>query len=185
MTDWQVVELDGVVPTPWRNGGGTTQVLLTWPHAEGWRVRISVAEIAQDGEFSRYPGAERWFAVLEGAGVQLQVGGGSQLLRADSDPLRFAGHAEVDCKLMVGPTRDLNLMCLPGAGRMRRVDDGYTGVVPARTLVAGYAPGGGTIAVYDESLLHVAPRTLVWRLLEQEGPVAMEGAQALLMEVKL
>lgn len=185
MTDWQVVELDDVAPTPWRNGGGTTQVLLVWPHAEEWRVRISVAEIAQDGGFSRYPGAERWFAVLEGAGVRLQVGGGTQLQSPASEPFCFAGHAKVDCSLVAGPTRDLNLMCLPGAGRMRRVDDGYSGVVPARTLVAGYAPRGGTIAVYDEYLLDVAPRTLVWRLLEQEGPVTMDGAQALLMEVKL
>jgi environmental stress-induced protein Ves len=185
MMDWQVVELDDVAPTPWRNGGGTTQVLLAWPSVDEWRVRISVAEIAQDGEFSRYPGAERWFAVLEGAGVQLQVGCGTQLLTPLGEPFRFSGSAEVDCRLLAGTTRDLNLMCLPGAGRMRRVDDGYTGVVPARTLVAGYAPRGGTIAVYDEYVLDLAPRTLVWRLLEQEGPVAMDGAQAVLMEVHL
>lgn len=185
MMDWQVVELDDVAPTAWRNGGGTTQVLLAWPHADEWRVRISVAEIARDGEFSRYPGAERWFAVLEGAGVRLQVGAGTQVLTPESGPFRFAGHAQVDCSLIAGPTRDLNLMCLPGAGRMRRVDEGYTGVVAARTLVAGYAPRGGTIAVYDEYVLDLAPRTLVWRLLEQEGPAAMDGAHALLMEVHL
>lgn len=182
---WQVVELDDVAPTPWRNGGGTTRVLLTWPHPDEWRIRISVADIERDGPFSRYPGGERWFAVLEGAGVRLQVGGGTQLLTPQSEPFRFAGHAEVECSLLQGPTMDLNLMALPGAGRMVRVHDGYLGVVPARSLVAGYAPSGGTIAVYDEYVLDLAPRTLVWRLVEQEGPLAMEGEDALLMEVRL
>jgi uncharacterized protein len=182
---WQVVELDDVAPTPWRNGGGTTQVLLSWPHQDEWRIRISVALIEGDGEFSRYHGAERWFAVLEGNGVTLQLGGGTQCLTRDSEPFRFSGHAEVQCSLIDGPTRDLNLMALPGAGRMVRVHDGYVGVVPARSLLAGYAPQGGSIAVYDEYVLDLAPRTLVWRLLEQEGPVVMEGADALLMEMRL
>jgi hypothetical protein len=182
---WQVVELADVAPSPWRNGGGTTQVLLAWPAADEWRIRISVAEVAQDGPFSRYMGAERWFAVLDGAGVTLKVGGGTQQLTPDSEPFRFAGGADVDCTLIDGPTRDLNLMALPGAGRMLRVHDGYLGVVPARSLVAGYARSGGTIAVYDDYVLDLAPHTLVWRLMEEEGPVVMEGEDAIFMEVRL
>lgn len=183
--DWQVVELADVAPTPWRNGGGTTQVLLAWPAAEEWRVRISIAEIASDGPFSRYMGAERWFAVLEGAGVKVQVGGGSQILTPESEPFRFSGNADVGCTLLAGPTRDLNLMCLPGQGRMVRARDGYVGVAPARTLVAGYAPSGGSVAVFDDYVLDLAPHTLVWRLLDQEGPVVLEGEDALWMEVRL
>ena len=182
---WQVVELADVAPTPWRNGGGSTQVLLTWPHADEWRIRISVAEIERDGPFSRYFGAERWFAVLDGAGVNLRVGGGSQLLTPDTEPFRFSGNVDVECSLLAGRTRDLNLMALPGASRMTRVHDGYLGVIPARTLIAGYAPRGGTIAVFDEYVLDLAPDTLVWRLIEQEGPVVLEGDDALWMEVRL
>lgn len=182
---WQVVQLDDVAPTPWRNGGGTTQVLLAWPAEGEWRVRISVAQIASDGPFSRFVGAERWFAVLDGAGVKLTVGGGAQILTPQSEPFRFSGHADVDCSLVAGPTHDLNLMALPGQGRMVRAHDGYVGVAPARTLVAGYAPSGGTIAVFDDYVLDLAPRTLVWRLLEQEGPVVLEGEDAIWMEVRL
>jgi hypothetical protein len=182
---WQVVELADVPLTPWRNGGGATQVLLAWPHADEWRIRISVAEITRDGPFSRYMGAERWFAVLQGRGVTLKVGGGTQQLTPDSEPFRFAGAADVDCNLIAGPTRDLNLMALPGAGRMVRVHDGYLGVVPARSLVAGFAVSGGTIAVFDEYVLDLAPNTLVWRLVEEEGPVVMEGEDAFFMEVRL
>ncbi|HVZ44351.1 MAG TPA: HutD family protein [Ramlibacter sp.] len=183
--DWQVVEPDEVERTPWRNGRGTTRELLAWPHREEWRVRVSVADIGQDGPFSRYMGAERWFSVLEGAGVALKVGGGTQLLTPDSEPFRFLGSADAHCSLLRGPTIDMNLMALPGAGRMLRVREDYLGVVPARCLVAAYAPHGGTVAVYDEYVLDLAPRTFVWRLLQQEGPIVIEGEDALWMEVRL
>jgi environmental stress-induced protein Ves len=182
---WKVVSLEDVEPTPWRNGGGVTRELLAWPHRDEWRIRISVADIERDGPFSYYPAAERWFAVLEGAGVKLTVGGGTQLLRPDSSPFCFSGDAEVDCRLLDGPTRDFNLMALPGAGRLLRVPDVHVGVVPAWSLVAAYAPRGGTIAVFDEYVLDLAPETLVWRWLEQEGPMVLEGDDALWVEVKL
>ena len=182
---WQVVELADITATPWRNGGGTTKELLAWPHADEWRARISVAEIARDGPFSRFPAAERWFSVLEGEGVKLQVGGGSQSLNTGSEPFRFSGNADVECTLLGGTTRALNLIALPRAGRMIRAHDGYLGVVAARTLVAGYAPSGGSIAVFDDYVLDLAPHTLVWRLLEQEGPVVLEGEDALWLEVRL
>lgn len=185
MSDWKVVALEDVEPTPWRNRGGVTRELLAWPHRDEWRARISVADIERDGPFSHYPAAERWFAVLEGAGVRLKVGGGTQLLTPDSEPFAFSGNAQVDCSLIAGPTRDFNLMTLPGAGRMLRVRDVHVGVIAARSLVAGYAPHGGTIAVYDEYVLDLAPRTLVWRLLEQEGPMVLEGTDALWIEVRL
>ena len=59
-------------PQPWRNGGGVTRELLAWPDGGDWRVRVSVADIDADGPFSAFPGVERWFAVLEGAGVALR-----------------------------------------------------------------------------------------------------------------
>lgn len=182
---WKVVSLEDVEPTPWRNGGGVTRELLAWPHRDEWRIRISVADIVRDGPFSYFPAAERWFAVLEGAGVKLTVGGGTQLLTPDSSPFCFSGNTEVDCGLIDGPTRDFNLMALPGAGRLLRVPDVHVGVVPAWSLVAAYAPNGGTIAVFDEYVLDLAPETLVWRWLEQEGPMVLEGENALWVEVKL
>jgi hypothetical protein len=64
----------------WRNGGGVTRELLTWPGGQAWAVRMSVADVHAPGPFSRFDGIERWFAVLEGAGVELRVGGGAQRL---------------------------------------------------------------------------------------------------------
>ena len=99
-----------VPPQPWRNGGGVTRELLTWPPAADWQLRLSVAEVQRSGPFSAFPGVERWFAVLEGEGVELVWPGRVVVLRAGDAPCRFDGGQAPDCRLLGGATRDLNLM---------------------------------------------------------------------------
>jgi hypothetical protein len=106
----RLIRLADAAPQPWRNGGGTTRELLAWPSAHAWRLRVSVADVARDGPFSPFPGVERWFAVLDGNGVELATGGQSHRLTADVPPMRFSGEAATTCRLLDGPTRDLNLM---------------------------------------------------------------------------
>jgi uncharacterized protein len=109
------VRLDDCPEVPWRNGGGRTRELLAWPSAADWQVRVSVAEVAADGPFSAYPGVDRWFAVIEGAGVVLALPTGERRVRAGDAPLAFPGEAAPGCRLIDGPTRDLNLMLRRGA----------------------------------------------------------------------
>lgn len=113
-----LVALDTVAPQPWRNGGGMTRELLAWPDAAPWRARISVADIDVDGAFSSFPGVERWFAVIEGGGVELDFGDASQRLTQGDAPLRFDGASAPMCRLLDGPTRDLNLMLREARGAM-------------------------------------------------------------------
>jgi environmental stress-induced protein Ves len=120
---------------PWRNGGGRTRELLAWPQADDWRVRVSVAEIEADGPFSAFPGVERGFAVLQGAGVVLALPGGERRLAA-GDAAHFAGEAAPACRLVAGPTRDLNLMVRRTAGRARLQRHAPTGRCPWRGLFA-------------------------------------------------
>lgn len=117
-----VVNLSDCPFVPWRNGGGRTRELLAWPDASDWLVRVSVAEIEADGPFSPFPGIDRCFAVLEGAGVELALPSGTLRLGPGDDALAFAGEAAPTCRLVDGPTRDLNLMARRSAGRvsMRR-----------------------------------------------------------------
>ncbi|MFO1339851.1 MAG: HutD family protein [Burkholderiaceae bacterium] len=116
-----VVELARMAPQPWRNGGGVTRELLAWPlgASTDWLLRVSVAEIEHDGPFSPFPGVQRCFAVLEGAGVVLGRPGGDQALTPASPPLAFDGAEAPSCRLLDGPTRDLNLMARQTAGRLR------------------------------------------------------------------
>jgi environmental stress-induced protein Ves len=121
MNSPRIVQLENVPRQRWRNGGGWTRELLAWPGRDDWRVRISVADIASDGPFSSFPGVQRFFAVLEGAGVELTVDGRSQRVQRDGTAARFAGDATTRCRLLDGPTRDLNLMVRDGGGAMQRV----------------------------------------------------------------
>jgi hypothetical protein len=109
------VRWDDCAQVPWRNGGGRTRELLVWPSAQDWQVRVSVAEIAADGPFSPFPGIDRWFAVLDGAGVVLSLPAGEVALRPGDAALAFPGEAAPGCRLIDGPTRDLNLMLRRGA----------------------------------------------------------------------
>ena len=129
-TTLQRVALDAAAPQPWRNGGGRTRELLSWPSAEGWRLRISVADIEADGPFSAFEGVRRWFAVVEGAGVALAFADGERICRRGDAPLAFDGAAAPGCRLLDGPTRDLNLMARGGAPPQIGVAPGDGGTAP-------------------------------------------------------
>ncbi|TAG68758.1 MAG: HutD family protein, partial [Burkholderiales bacterium] len=92
--------------TPWKNGGGVTRELLAWPSVSDWAIRVSVADVESDGPFSAFSGVERYFAVLEGEGVELE---GVGAIRAGDSPVKFEGDTARNCRLFNGPTRDLNV----------------------------------------------------------------------------
>jgi len=152
------IRADDVAPQPWHNGGGVTRELLAWPRGDAWRLRVSVADVAADGPFSTFPAVERWFAVLDGGGVELTVGGATFRLTVDDPPLRFAGDAATTCRLRAGPTRDLNLMLRGMRGGLFRADAGAPWRPRAAQCglfarVAGRCAAGETFAVPALSLL--------------------------------
>lgn len=173
---WNLVALDNVVPQPWKNGGGTTRELLAWPRADGWQVRLSVAEVASDGPFSRFDGVQRWFAVLSGDGVRLVVDGRVHALTRVSEPLCFDGGADTQCALLGGATQDFNLMVRGGSAVLRRLR-GRT-VTAAAGLQAVYA--ASRAASVDG--LELPPGTLAWRA--GGSPATVRGDDALWMEVQ-
>jgi environmental stress-induced protein Ves len=190
----RVVRLSESTPQPWRNGGGVTRELLAWRvpggerdnhipaagHSDDWSLRVSVADITQEGPFSAFPGIDRCFTVLEGAGVELMLPDRSICLGPGDAPLWFDGAAAPGCRLLAGPTRDLNLMVRTAAGRagMARAEAGVPWVAGAlwRALyVHGPAVvelGHATQAVDEAGLLwSAAPAT-------PDAPAALaEGAQ--------
>lgn len=120
----KLVHLEDVAPQPWRNGGGQTRELLAWPGSGDWQLRVSLADIEQDGPFSAFPGVTRWFTVIEGEGVVLRFGDRAETLGPGSAPLRFDGGEAPSCELIGGPTRDLNLMLRGGEGVIQPVAPG-------------------------------------------------------------
>jgi hypothetical protein len=103
-----------VEPVLWDNGAGSTREIAVAHGPDGqvlWRV--SVADLAQDAEFSRFPDLDRLFVAL--GPLALFVGGHPTTMGA-GESVRFAGEAEVTVR-PDRPTRALNVMTRRGAVR--------------------------------------------------------------------
>ncbi len=100
----------------WKNGGGITHEIARADDDKGNRWRLSIAEVASDGPFSRFDGIDRIILMLDGKGFRLHgVGANPQIITEPLQPFAFAGEAAIDCTLVAGPVRDFNLMSRRGA----------------------------------------------------------------------
>lgn len=98
---------------PWKNGGGITHEVAVSPPAAGladFDWRISMAEVASDGPFSRFEGVDRTLCLMRGAGMILTLPEERRQLTAGDPMIRFPGEAEVMARLSDGPILDLNIM---------------------------------------------------------------------------
>ena len=95
----------------WKNGGGITHQLARFDDNAGMRWRVSIAEVASDGAFSRFEQTDRIIMLLEGKGFCLH-GAEDQPVVLDKAlvPFAFAGETAINCTLINGPVRDFNLM---------------------------------------------------------------------------
>ena len=170
-----LVRTADVPARPWQNGGGVTRELLARPAADAWRVRVSVADVDADGPFSVFDGVERWFAVLAGNGVVLTVAGGEHRCTADGDALVFEGAATTACRLIDGPTRDLNLMLRGARGAMARVVRGAAWQPRARECGL-YATASGTVAAEGGAAREPMPAHALRWWAEAPASLAFDGA---------
>lgn len=108
--------------TPWKNGGGITHEIARLDGPNGWLWRLSIAEVASNGPFSRFDGYARILTVIKGAGITLQGPKGA-LNALPLQPVAFDGATAIDGRLMDGPLHDLNLIYDPRriAGQVERL----------------------------------------------------------------
>ncbi|MGI4861299.1 MAG: HutD/Ves family protein [Janthinobacterium lividum] len=157
----------------WKNGGGTTSEIAVWPRAASFDAfvwRVSVAEIAQDGAFSDFPGVDRTIVLLSGAGMDLEGGPAAlarqpasaacastldprlpttnrHVLRTPYVPLSFDGGIAWHARLADGPTHDFNLMVRRGAahGALTVWREAGTFPLPADSVLLFVAHGTATL----------------------------------------
>ena len=87
-----------------------------WPiRDDGFRWRVSIADIETDGPFSAFPGVDRDLLLLAGKGIELDINDAAPL-RLDQrfQRVHFGGEDKVGCRLLAGPTRDFNVMAQRG-----------------------------------------------------------------------
>jgi environmental stress-induced protein Ves len=152
---------------PWKNGGGHTTEIATFPAGSDlasfvWRV--SIAEVLQDGPFSPFPGVERTLVLLAGGGMRLMGEGAPIELRTAFEPMVFSGDATLQCRLLAGPVRDFNLMVRRGtaSGNIIVCRDGGGPIAAADTYVCHAAAGAAECIVDGHPPIALAPsHTLV------------------------
>lgn len=116
-TDLHRFDIAALPATPWKNGGGSTREIASWPPGagfEGFDWRVSIASIAASGPFSQFVGVDRIITLLEGDGVRLQGDGLEHRLATPLAPFAFSGDARIDCTLLGGPSSDFNVMTRRG-----------------------------------------------------------------------
>lgn len=159
MTDLKHFSFDSLPVSAWRNGGGETREIISWPAGQAqfdWRA--SIATIAADGPFSRFEGIDRSITLLSGEGVQLSIDGEAEYrLDRRAEPFDFAGETAVHAYLINGVTTDFNIMTRRGKLSAR--------VLPQRT--------GFTASRRYAGLLYVLQGR--WQLGESLSLAASEG----------
>ncbi|WP_329115868.1 HutD/Ves family protein [Streptomyces sp. NBC_01465] len=138
----RVLRAAGRAAVPWKNGGGITREIAAHPESAGmddFAWRVSLADVRADGPFSAFPEVDRTLTVVEGAGMDLTVGGVRTLVDERFVPKDFAGDAATDCRLLDGPVVNFNVMYRRGR------TDVTTAVVRGRIVVD--VPPGATVLV--------------------------------------
>jgi environmental stress-induced protein Ves len=107
-----VVRYSDLVESPWKNGGGVTREVAAARDDGKLLWRLSLADVACDGQFSDFTGLMRILTIIEGGPMDLVTSDGT-LQAIKAVPVRFDGATKVVSKLPNGPLRDFNLMFDP------------------------------------------------------------------------
>lgn len=97
---------------PWFGGGGITHELARHPVEGDFDWRLSVAEVQQDGPFSRLDGVDRVIVLCSPGRMVLHTPDPVELQRFS--PYAFDGESDVSCSVPDAPTLDFNVMTRRG-----------------------------------------------------------------------
>ncbi|PTM92904.1 MULTISPECIES: HutD family protein [unclassified Streptomyces] len=113
----RVLRADERPAVPWKNGGGLTREVASAPSQAGisdFAWRVSLADVAEAGPFSRFEDVDRVITLVDGPGMVLTVDGTSHTVAERYVPFAFPGDATTDCRLLGGPLVDFNVMVRRG-----------------------------------------------------------------------
>jgi len=147
--------------TPWKSGGGVTREIAAAPEGaalDAFDWRVSMAEVAAAGPFSRFEGVDRILTVLAGELELSFPGAPAVTLAAGSEPFAFPGDRDCAGAPRGGAVTDFNVMVRRGSVRaeVRRMRAGAPLTVPGEALLvlaleAG-SLGGARLEPFDALL---------------------------------
>ncbi|MBP6217580.1 MAG: HutD family protein [Oligoflexales bacterium] len=109
-----IIQKNEYTTLPWKNGKGKTEEIAIHPAGSSmlennFLWRLSTAWVLESGSFSSFPAYDRYLAVVEGGGLRLESDG-KQIYPSVGGVFKFSGDMKVECQLMDGRIKDLNLM---------------------------------------------------------------------------
>ncbi|MDR6412363.1 HutD/Ves family protein [Paraburkholderia terricola] len=141
----------------WRNGGGVTRSLAQ--SGEQWRV--SLAELQNDGAYSRFEGISRVSLVLRGTGVELEDGDRVVMLKP-AEAVEYDGAPAWQATLIGGPVTALNVMTAKSGPKARvGVVVSPTSVPPDCVAIIVALDGGCSVSGLAEESCIVEPGHVV------------------------
>lgn len=183
----KILRQDDYKVMPWKNGGGITTEIAVFPTGAGlgtaqFHWRVSIADVASDGPFSKFPDYDRHIMLLEGKGMRLAIEESDDIdLSVPYRPRSFSGDWTVSGHLAGGPVRDFNLMVARQHGRgsltcqalstpLPLAGDGTTRLIHC---IGGELSLGGHIVGTGETAILAGMENAVLSPLESEALVAL------------
>ncbi|MFI6654664.1 HutD family protein [Streptomyces sp. NPDC050523] len=166
----RVLRADERPAVPWKNGGGLTREVASAPSRAGmsdFTWRVSLADVAEPGPFSRFEGVDPIITLVDGPGMVLTVDGTSHTVAERYVPFPFPGEATTDCRLLGGRLVDFNVMVRRGraTAQVEIVRDRVAVSAPAETTLlavvlegsAVFETSGLVLGLFDGALITDAP----------------------------
>ncbi|GAB2567009.1 HutD family protein [Dyella jejuensis] len=183
MSSLRLVPADALRIQAWANGAGTTTVIDSGPDEAHWAWRLSIADIAQDCDFSSFPGTRRHFVPLD-APLRLRFDAGRELSLLRLSVTCFDGAQAPHALLLDGPTRAFNLM-LRGAAEgtlLARPLNGHMSL-PLRAASRWFVHllGGHAHVQADEQRMALTAGSNLWIDATHGGMARIEGGGELVL----
>lgn len=102
--------------TAWKNGQGSTAQIAIFPPGSlfpaDFTWRLSSATVTADSEFSRFDGCDRFLTIVDGEGMEIQLGDPTESLQLHTaGVIHFSGERPASCALREsGSLIDLGLI---------------------------------------------------------------------------
>lgn len=132
---------------PWANGRGVTTEMVRVDRGGALDWRLSMAQVVEDGPFSRFPGIKRNLTVIKGPGFDL-VGPGVRLAAAPRQPVAFSGDLDIRAENVMAPSVDFNVMVAGRAAEVHLVT-GHVALKPKRAVLCVFVLAARDLAVHD------------------------------------
>mgnify|MGYP000159079004 CR=1 FL=1 len=146
---------------PWKNGLGITyEIVQDRLNKDGnhslddFGYRISMADVTSNGAFSLFNHKARLLAVIDGAGMHLNIDKHHDMTVKTFDVIVFDGASEVDSRLIDGAIRDLNVIYDP-----QRFDANLQWLARPQT-VNSQADTVVVLSLEDDTIVSIANQTL-------------------------